>query len=74
MDDEQLMEELIETLEDNGEIRLSSEDTEIFIQSIDGKEGYSYVSSTNKEFDDSREAIEWAVVQFDGIENIEEWE
>lgn len=74
MDVEQLMEELIDALEIQGEITLTGLEDEIFIQTIDDKEGYSYVSNTNKEFDDAREAIEWAVLQFDGIENIEEWE
>lgn len=74
MDDELLIEEMVDSLEINGEIRLSSEEQELHIQSVDDKEGYSYISSTNKQFDDSREAIEWAVVQFDGLENIEEWE
>lgn len=74
MDEELLLEEMTEALEANGEITLTGEDLEIFIQSVDDKEGYSYVSNTNKEFDDSRESIEWAVLQFDGIENVEEWE
>jgi hypothetical protein len=74
MDEEILIEEMIEALEDSGEITITGEDNEIFIQTVDDKEGYSYVSNTNKEFDDAREAIEWAVVQFDGVENIEEWE
>jgi hypothetical protein len=74
MDDELLIEEMSEALENNGEITLSGEDLEIFIQSVDDKEGYAYVSNTNKEFEDSKEAIEWAALQFDGVENIEEWE
>jgi hypothetical protein len=74
MDDELLVQEMVDALESNGEITLSGEDLEIFIQSVDDKEGYAYVSNTNKEFELSMEAIEWAVVQFDGIENIEEWE
>lgn len=74
MDEEQIIEEMVELLEDNGEISISSEELDIFIQSVDDKEGYSYVSNTNKEFDDSREAIEWAVLQFDGAENIESFE
>jgi hypothetical protein len=74
MDEELLIEEMIEALEDSGEITITGEDNEIFIQTVDDKEGYSYVSNTNKEFDDAREAIEWAVLQFDGVENIEEWE
>lgn len=74
MDDELLIEEMVEALEINGEIRLCNEEQELLIQSIDNKDGYSFISSTNKQFDDSREAIEWAIVQFDGLENIEEWE
>lgn len=74
MDEELMVEEMAETLENSGEITMSSEEMELFIQSIDDKEGYAYVSNTNKEFEDAREAIEWAVLQFDGVENIEEWE
>lgn len=74
MDEELIIQEIAKKLENNGEITLTGEDLEIFIQSVDDKEGYAYVSSTNKEFEDSLEAIEWAVVQFDGAENIEEWE
>lgn len=74
MDDELLIEEMVEALEAHGEITLTGEDEEIFIQTVDDKEGYGYVSNTHKEFDEAREAIEWAVLQFDGVENIEEWE
>lgn len=69
-----MVEELAQALENNGEITLTGEDLELFIQTVDDKEGYSYVSNTNKEFEDSREAIEWAVLQLDGVENIVEWE
>lgn len=68
------MGEMVDMLEDNGEIRFTGYDNEVFIQSSDNKDGYSYVSSTNMEFDSSREAVEWAVDQFGGIENIDEWE
>lgn len=74
MDEELIIAELIEALEDQGEITLTGEDNEIFIQTVDDKEGYCYVSNTNKEFEDAKEAIDWAVLQFDGVENIEEWE
>jgi hypothetical protein len=74
MDEELIIAELIEALEDQGEITLTGEDNEIFIQTVDDKEGYGYVSNTNKEFEDAKEAIDWAVLQFDGVENIEEWE
>jgi hypothetical protein len=74
MDEELMIQEMAQALEDSGEITLTGEELEIFIQSVDDKEGYAYVSNTNKEFEDSTEAIEWAVLQFDGVENIEEWE
>ncbi len=74
MDEELLIEEMSDALGNNGEITISGEDLEIFIKSVDDKEGYAYVSNTNKEFETSMEAIEWAVLQFDGVENIEEWE
>jgi hypothetical protein len=74
MDEELLIEEMSQALGNNGEITISGEELEIFIQSVDDKEGYAYVSNTNKEFETSMEAIEWAVLQFDGVENIEEWE
>lgn len=74
MDEELLIEEMSQALEDNGEITISGDELEVFIQSVDDKEGYAYVSNTHKEFETSMEAIEWAVLQFDGVENIEEWE
>ena len=74
MDEELLIEEMSQALGNNGEITLNGEELEIFIQSVDDKEGYAYVSNTNKEFETCKEALEWAVLQFDGVENIEEWE
>lgn len=74
MDEENVIEDMSETLENNGEIRVSGEGNDIFIESVDDKEGYSYASNTNKEFESSRDAIEWAVEQFDGVENIVDWE
>lgn len=74
MDEENVIEEMSEVLENNGEIRVSGEGNDIFIESVDDKEGYSYTSNTNKEFESSRDAIEWAVEQFDGVENIIDWE
>lgn len=74
MDEELIIEEMAEKLENNGEITISGDDLEFFIQSVDDKEGYAYVSNTHKEFETSTDAIEWAVLQFDGTENIEEWE
>jgi hypothetical protein len=70
----QVMEEMIEALENNGEIRLSSGEADVFIESIDDKEGYSFVSNTGEEFDNGRDSIEWAVEVFGGIENIIDWE
>lgn len=74
MDEENAIEEMSEILENNGEIRVSGEGNDIFIESVDDKEGYSYTSNTNKDFESSRDAIEWAVEQFDGVENIIDWE
>jgi hypothetical protein len=74
MDEELMVEEMAEILENSGEITIRGEDLEVFVQSVDDKEGYAYVSNTHKEFETSMEAIEWAVLQFDGVENIEEWE
>lgn len=53
-------EELIDTLEENGEISMTDGVKELFIQSVDDKEGYSYVRSTNEEFG-SRKAVKWAI-------------
>ncbi|WP_297421725.1 hypothetical protein [Clostridium sp.] len=66
--------ELIDTLEANGEISMTDGVKELFIQSVDDKEGYSYVSSTNEEFGSSREAVEWAINEMDGFDNIVDWE
>ncbi|MDW8801757.1 hypothetical protein P8V03_11425 [Clostridium sp. A1-XYC3] len=54
-------EELVDVLEENGELSIYNGVKELFIQSVDDKEGYSYVSSTNEEFGSSREAAEWAI-------------
>lgn len=54
-------EELVDVLEEDGEISIYNGEKEFFIQTVDDKEGYSYVSSTNQEFGSSREAAEWAI-------------
>lgn len=54
-------EELVNVLEQDGELSLYNGVDELFIQSVDDKEGYSYVSSTNREFSNSKEAVEWAM-------------
>lgn len=54
-------EELVDVLEEDGELSIYDGVKEFFIQSVDDKEGYSYVSSTNQEFSSSREAAEWAM-------------
>ena len=74
MDESNLMNNLIHTLESNGEITLTDGLKDLFIQAVDDKEGYAYVSSTNQEFKDSREAISWAVKKMNGLESITEWE
>lgn len=74
MDEEQVKEEMTDILNENGEIRFTGYDNDIYIQSIDEKEGYSFVSNTSEEFDSSRDAVEWAVGKFGGLGNIDEWE
>jgi hypothetical protein len=69
-----MLDELVDALETNGEISITDGIKELFIETVDDKEGYSYVSSTNQEFDSSRDAVEWAVEKMKGIENIEAWE
>ena len=54
-------EELVEVLEEDGELSIYNGAKELVIQTVDDKEGYSYVSSTNEEFGSSREAVEWAI-------------
>ncbi|MDP4144057.1 MAG: hypothetical protein Q8936_06165 [Bacillota bacterium] len=64
------LDELIDTLETNGEVSITNGIKELFIQVVDDKDGYSYVSSTNEEFGSSREAVEWAIEKMNGIKNI----
>ena len=54
-------EELANVLEEDGEVSIYNGVKELFIQNVDDKEGYSYVSGTNDEFGSSREAAEWAI-------------
>ncbi|WP_160671022.1 hypothetical protein [Clostridium sp. C8-1-8] len=68
------LDELTESLEEKGEISITDGINELFIEAIDDKEGYSYVSSTNEEFDNSREAVEWAVKKIKGLDNIVTWD
>lgn len=70
---DEIIQEMIEGLQQNGEIRLTDGLREISIQAYDEDDSL-YVSNTNKEFEDAEEAIQWAVDQFGGIENVEEWE
>lgn len=65
--------ELMDALETKGEISITDGIKELFIQTVDDKEGYSYVSSTNEEFGSSQMAVEWAIGKMNGIENIVIW-
>jgi hypothetical protein len=50
MDGNMLMpDELVDALEAKGKISISDGMKELFIQTLDDKEGYSYVSSTNND-------------------------
>lgn len=59
--DSKKFKQLVNELETNSEITIKCGNEEIFIQSVDDKEGYSYVSSTNEEFRNSEEAVKWVV-------------
>jgi hypothetical protein len=74
MDEDEIMEAMAELLKANGELRVTGAGEEITVQSVDDKEGYSYVSNTHMEFDTCIDAVEWIIEQFNGAENIEEWE
>ena len=71
--DDQIQESLAELLEENGEVTLSNSEKQISIRSSEDNSEFPYVSSTHKQFEDVNEAIEWAILQFDDTENIEEW-
>lgn len=74
MDIINVRDKMINSLETSGQIRFVNEDMDIYIQQIDPKEGYSYIAQNGAEFDSSRDAVEWAIRQFNGIENIGRWE
>ncbi|WP_139904865.1 hypothetical protein [Clostridium thermarum] len=71
---EDIILEMVEGLEENGEIRITDGLREIYIQSFDEDGEVIYVSNNNKEFEKAEDAIQWAINQFGGVENIEEWE
>lgn len=73
MPDLPIVNEMVSILEKTGEISINDGYKELFIQAVDDKEGYEYVSSTNNEFKDSREAIEWALEKMNGGQNLEYW-
>jgi hypothetical protein len=73
-EDRELMKELAEVLEENGMVSITDGSQEISIQSVDDKEGYAYISNTNREFDNSREAIKWAFERLNSSENVIEWQ
>ncbi|WP_139904299.1 hypothetical protein [Clostridium thermarum] len=52
----ELINNLIKEFEVKGEIAVNNGLEELFIEAMDDKGGYSYASSINKEFKDSREA------------------
>lgn len=53
----------INELDETGFVSINYGKREIFIQSVDDKEGYSFVSNTNEEFANSEAAIKWAFEQ-----------
>ncbi|GKU24651.1 hypothetical protein [Clostridium folliculivorans] len=70
---QRIIDELTNSLETKGEISLTNETNDLFIESVDDKEGYSYVSSTNEEFGTSKEAVEWLIKKVNGVENTLDW-
>lgn len=72
MDDE-ITESLIASLEENGAVTLLNSEKQISIYSSEDNYDFPYVSNTHKQFSDINEAIEWALLQFDEIDDIEEW-
>ena len=74
MDKAKTINKMINSLEINGDIRFISKGMDLYIHSIDPKEGYSYITQYGMEFDSSKAAIKWAVSQFRGVENIWRWE
>ncbi|GFZ29530.1 hypothetical protein CSC2_00560 [Clostridium zeae] len=71
---QQIIGKLIDELESKGEISLSCDKNDLFIESVDDKEGYSFVSSTNEEFATSKDAVEWLIKKMNGVENIVDWQ
>lgn len=69
-EESKILDKMINKLESVGEVTISNDVEDLFIQSVDYKEGYAYVSSTNIEFQDSSEAIQWAIEEMNGIDNI----
>jgi hypothetical protein len=68
---QKIIDELIDKLEAKGEITVTDGVNDLFIESVDDKEGYSYVSSTNEEFGNSIDAVEWILKKMNGFDNIE---
>lgn len=62
--DRSLIPKAIDELETNGFITITDGSKEVLIQSVDDKEGYSFVSSTNEEFANSSAAVRWGFDQF----------
>jgi hypothetical protein len=73
MDEEEITESLAALLEENGEIVVSNSEHQISIHSSEDNFDFPYVSNTHKQFQDVNEAVEWAILQFDDVDNIEEW-
>ncbi len=74
MDRDRTVEKMEASLEERGDIRFFGADMDIYIQSIDPKEGYSYIATDGTEFDSSHGAVEWAIARFKGIDKIGRWE
>jgi hypothetical protein len=71
---DKMIKEMMKAVEKNGAIKLSGLEGDFYIQSIDDKEGYSYVTSDNREFEYLEDAMGWALHKLHGVENIKGWE
>ncbi|OPJ61679.1 hypothetical protein [Clostridium oryzae] len=72
MEDKNTILEMADSLEKTGEVRITDGIKEIFIQVYEEDETLFF--SGSNEFDSAVDAVEWAVNELGGVENIEEWE
>jgi hypothetical protein len=72
MEEDYALEDVINKLENNGYITLTNGQNTISIQSVDDKEGYSYITDRHRQFANSRDAVKWSVSELKEIKNVDE--